>query len=86
MMSKTWYPVIDLEKCIGCMKCVKFCPNKVYEIKNDRPVVVNPEGCSHGCKGCQKKCPVGAIQHVGDVSTKDDSCSNPGCGCGSSCC
>ncbi len=47
-MSKTWYPVISLEKCSECLICVDFCKHGVYMEKNGRPVVTNPEGCVHG--------------------------------------
>lgn len=89
-MSKTWYPVIDLGKCAGCMKCVEFCCKGVYKAGSDNPEVENPIQCVHGCSGCHKICPAGAISHVGD-SSKNEGCntsSNNGCGCdcGSGCC
>jgi len=66
-MSKTWYPVIDYEKCIGCLACVNFCPHGVYEVKDGKPYMVHPEECVDFCKGCLKgACPVGAISFVGD--------------------
>jgi len=66
-MSKTWYHVIDYEKCIGCLACVNFCPHGVYEEKHGKPYVVHPEECVDFCKGCLKgACPVGAISFVGD--------------------
>lgn len=80
-MSKTWYPVIDYVQCAECGTCVKMCAHGVYDKdKAPSPVVVKPEGCVQGCKGCGNKCPSGAIQYVGDMEKKSD------CGCGSSCC
>ncbi|ACK41758.1 MULTISPECIES: 4Fe-4S dicluster domain-containing protein [Dictyoglomus] len=66
-MSKTWYPVINYEKCIGCLACVNFCPHGVYDVKDKKPIVVRPEECVDFCKGCLKgACPTGAISFVGD--------------------
>lgn len=66
-MSKTWYPVIDYEKCISCLACVNFCPHNVYEEKDGKPIVVRPEECVDFCKGCLKgACPSEAISFVGD--------------------
>lgn len=80
-MSKNWYPVIDIDSCVSCGVCVDFCKHGVYQMKNDRPVVVNPVECIQGCKGCEPKCPQGAIAHVGDTSEN-----NKGCSCSSGCC
>lgn len=78
-MSKTWYPKVNLEKCSECLVCMNFCKHGVYAEKNGRPVIVNPEGCVHGCKGCLKQCPTGAIEYVGD---NEGSCSSGACSCG----
>lgn len=81
-MSLKWYPVIDIEDCISCGTCVDFCKHNVYAMKNGRPVVVSPNECIQGCKGCEPKCPQGAISHVGDISKND----NKGCCCNNGCC
>ena len=78
-MSKTWYPTINLEKCSECLVCVNFCKKGVYDKSTSRPVVINPEGCVHGCKGCSKQCPTGAIEYVGDSA--DNRGSSSGCSC-----
>jgi NAD-dependent dihydropyrimidine dehydrogenase PreA subunit len=68
-MSKTWYPIIDLEKCIGCLECVKFCPHGVLKEENGKPVVTNPDNCVEFCRGCQKgACEHDAISYAGDNS------------------
>jgi len=80
-MSKTWYPVINYEKCIECGSCTNKCKNGVYDIKKaPTPVVIQPENCVHGCSGCGKLCPVGAIEYVGN--TKIQGNQNCGCSCG----
>lgn len=66
-MSKTWYPVIDYEKCIECGACTDKCTHGVYDLtKLPTPVVIVPEECVHGCQGCGKLCPVSAIRYVGE--------------------
>ena len=77
-MSKNWYPVIDYSLCAECGACTNKCKHGVYDKKENRPVVVYPDGCIQGCHGCQNLCPAGAIEYVGDTSRQSD------CGCG--CC
>lgn len=81
-MSATWYPVIDVEKCTECQACFNKCTHGVYELRGNRPVVVNPDGCVQGCTGCEKLCPTGAIDYVGRGSAIESSC---GCSCGEKC-
>jgi len=65
-MSKNWYPVIDYEKCTGCLECVKFCPHDVLSEENGKPIVKNPDLCVDYCRGCQKgACNFGAITYGG---------------------
>ncbi len=87
-MSKEWYPVINIENCIQCGACIEMCPNGVYEKGTDSPIVINPEGCGYGCKGCQARCPASAIEYVGDTGKEVSSQCNCACGCGenSNCC
>ncbi len=72
-MSKNWYPVIDYDKCIGCMACNDMCRHGVYKPNQEtnKPKVVYGNGCVHGCHGCERKCPVGAIHYYGDDGTLD---------------
>lgn len=80
-MSKTWYPVIDFEKCMECGKCTDKCTHEVYDQKKaPMPIVVKPENCIQGCHGCGNLCPSGAISYVGESTYENGSC---GCTCGS---
>ncbi len=62
-MTKDWYPVIDYSRCAACMTCVKFCPHGVFDAKDEKPLVLNPESCIDMCRGCAKICPEKAITH-----------------------
>ena len=77
-MSKMWYPVINKEKCIDCMECIKKCSHGVYEVKNGDPYVANPDNCVQNCHGCQKICPTEAIEYVGETGKNEPSI----CSCG----
>ncbi|UWG98051.1 4Fe-4S binding protein [Dehalobacter sp. DCM] len=78
-MSKTWYPVIDYGKCMECGVCTDKCQHGVYDQqKAPTPIVVQPENCVHGCRGCGELCPAEAISYVGENNRQSNSC---GCGC-----
>jgi NAD-dependent dihydropyrimidine dehydrogenase PreA subunit len=52
--SDPWFPTIHFEKCDGCAKtgkprCIEFCPNGVFELKDGKAVVAHPEKCGVGC-------------------------------------
>ena len=72
-MSKGWYPVIDYDKCVGCMTCNDMCKHGVYKPNPETgmPKVVYGTGCVHGCHGCERQCPTGAIRYFGDDGTLD---------------
>ena len=49
-----WFPIIYQDKCDGCTKtgkprCVEFCPNGVFELKDGEAIVANPAKCGGGC-------------------------------------
>lgn len=59
-----WSPRIDYSKCNYCMECVKFCPHKVYEVRESediRLVVKTPNNCVVFCRACGKTCGPDAI-------------------------
>lgn len=57
-----WSPRIDYDKCNDCMECVEFCPHNVFEISEDKKLLVkNPENCVVFCRACSKTCGPDAI-------------------------
>jgi NAD-dependent dihydropyrimidine dehydrogenase PreA subunit len=58
-----WHPAVDPVTCTGCRVCFDFCQHGVYEWDegSGRPAVARPLNCLVGCKGCEDKCPAGAI-------------------------
>jgi pyruvate ferredoxin oxidoreductase delta subunit/pyruvate ferredoxin oxidoreductase gamma subunit len=53
-------PVIDGQKCIGCLQCYLYCPDGVI-YKKDSKVAVDYDFCK-GCGICKTMCPVTAIE------------------------
>lgn len=51
---------IDLEKCIGCLKCVSVCPFSVLHIVDGKPEMKDEELCIK-CLHCAAACPQNAI-------------------------
>ncbi len=57
---KSHRPVIDKQKCCGCLLCWKFCPEACIE-PGEKPEV-NLDYCK-GCGICEQVCPVcGALR------------------------
>lgn len=52
-------PVVDNEKCKGCMQCYLYCPDGVISIE-DNKAMVDYKFCK-GCGICSKICKFGAI-------------------------
>lgn len=70
-MARDWYPVIDYEKCTGCLKCLNFCPHGVYELGPDgKPRVAYPENCIELCHACAWICPNNAISFDGELAKR----------------
>ncbi|MEI7981269.1 MAG: ferredoxin family protein [Bacteroidota bacterium] len=54
-----WKPTIDYQKCDYCMECVKFCPHRVFEVRESEDIkliVLNPNNCVVFCRACSKVC------------------------------
>jgi len=57
-----WYPVIDRDRCSGCMECLNFCLFGVYGVDAaDDILIEQPDACRAGCPACSRICPEGAI-------------------------
>lgn len=56
---RTFRPVVDLDACIGCMKCYMVCPDGVI-FKKDKKVDIDYDYCK-GCGICAHECPKDAI-------------------------
>lgn len=68
MQSKTgiWFPTVFPDRCDGCAKyeaprCIKFCQNEVFELKDGKVLAVKPYNCVYGCSACEPVCPKKAI-------------------------
>jgi NAD-dependent dihydropyrimidine dehydrogenase PreA subunit len=57
------YPAIDRDKCINCKICIDICPYEVFDEKECRAEVVNPESCIE-CGECVRNCENDAIKLV----------------------
>jgi TPP-dependent indolepyruvate ferredoxin oxidoreductase alpha subunit len=51
VMSMSWYPVIDMEKCTNCRACYDLSNCGAFEIFNDRVIVAYPEEGIWECLG-----------------------------------
>ncbi len=68
--------VVDPDKCVGCLTCVRTCPYDIPKVRLDFAGVggingaafIEPAAC-HGCGSCVAECPAKAIQlmHYTDV-------------------
>jgi len=58
---QAWYPVLDYSRCTSCGQCADFCLFGVYEKKEGKVEVVNPDGCKINCPACARICPQIAI-------------------------
>jgi len=60
-VAERWYPVIDYDRCTGCMQCMEFCLFGVFDQIRERLEAAHPELCKAGCPACSRVCPSQAI-------------------------
>jgi heterodisulfide reductase subunit A len=53
--------VVDKDKCVACLTCVRVCPYKIPFINQEGVAEIEPISC-HGCGTCAGECPAKAIQ------------------------
>ncbi|MCX8202014.1 MAG: 2-oxoacid:acceptor oxidoreductase family protein [Candidatus Caldarchaeum sp.] len=56
-------PVVDYEKCTGCMICFIYCPDSVISLDEANKPVIDYDNCK-GCMICMVECPLRAISAV----------------------
>ena len=52
-------PVIDMDRCVGCLQCYLYCPDGVIS-RQGAKVAIDYDFCK-GCGICRKICGSGAI-------------------------
>ena len=62
---RTFKPIINKEKCIGCKLCWFYCPEGCISMQNGK-AIVNYDYCK-GCGICANECPVKAIEMKREV-------------------
>ncbi|GIM28263.1 ferredoxin [Clostridium polyendosporum] len=54
---------IDVNKCVGCGKCLEVCPGSlIYKSKDNKAYIKYEKDC-WGCTACLKECGVEAIKY-----------------------
>lgn len=53
-------PVVNIEKCVGCMQCYFYCPDGVISMENKK-ATIDYDFCK-GCGICNKICKLNAIR------------------------
>jgi heterodisulfide reductase subunit A-like polyferredoxin len=63
--------VVDQDKCVGCLTCVRTCPFHIPRMDNNKSGVGKLGGAAyiesslcHGCGTCSAECPATAIQLI----------------------
>lgn len=57
---RTQTPVLDVEKCTQCLRCVPYCPDSSIPVKDEKRLDFDLDHCK-GCGICAKACPFDAI-------------------------
>ena len=67
MMVEAQVAVVDREKCVACLTCMRTCPFGVPKLAEDGFIRIEPVEC-RGCGSCASACPrkIIQIQHMSD--------------------
>lgn len=68
MMHSDIKPEVETEKCLGCGRCIRWCPQGAISFV-DGKARINPEEC-YGCAECFLTCPSSAIEIRWDTSSE----------------
>ena len=52
---------LDVERCIGCGRCVEVCPHGVFTLADGKSVMADRDACME-CGACARNCPVKALE------------------------
>ncbi len=63
---RTQHPILDVQKCTGCMVCWKFCPEPAITPEAGKVRIV--ASLCKGCGICAVECPVDAIRMEPEVA------------------
>ena len=69
-LSRTTQRVYRVERCIGCMECVKACPNNALTA-NENGSKWLAANCAY-CKTCARACPSQAVEFIGKTMSIED--------------
>jgi pyruvate formate lyase activating enzyme len=69
-LSRTTQRLYREERCIGCMECVKACPNNALTANENGPKWLTAN-CAY-CKTCARVCPAQAVEFIGKTMSVED--------------
>ena len=66
-MTQESLPIINIDRCTRCGKCVEICPEDALELTEQGPTFKQPIMCTY-CTTCEDVCPENAIRTPFTVS------------------